>query len=157
MESECIDLFIRSSMENNNEQPQALSILHNRHTEDVHFCDAPLTVIKQKRIIESFTTLLESFLYYCSRNAKPWPETGIKHLAGRQDQPRGAQVHAVHLSNWKGVEPGSTPSQTSFKDWQWRQEYLLVEIPANLRLSKGKAALFCHVCGCCFWACSYLL
>ena len=26
----------------------------------------------------------------------------IEHLVGRQGQPRGAQVHAVHLSDWKG-------------------------------------------------------
>lgn len=57
---------------------------YNRHTEDVRFCDAPLTVIKQKRIMESFTALLESFLYYSSRNAKPQPESGIEHLVGRQ-------------------------------------------------------------------------
>jgi len=29
-------------------------------------------------------------------------ETVIEHLVGRQGQPRGAQVHAMHLSDWKG-------------------------------------------------------
>ena len=57
----------------------------------------------------------------CSRNDKSQPEALIEHLVGRQIQPRGAQVHAMYL---RGVEPGSTPSQTSFKGWQWRCGYL---------------------------------
>ena len=36
---------------------------------------------------------------HCIRNAKLWPEPVIEHLVGRQDQPRGAQVHAMHLSD----------------------------------------------------------
>ena len=39
----------------------------------------------------------------CSGNAKPWPEPVIEHLVGRQGQPRGAQVHAMHLSDQKGL------------------------------------------------------
>ena len=38
----------------------------------------------------------------CSGNAKSQLETVIEHLVGRQDQPRGAQVHAVYLSDQKG-------------------------------------------------------
>jgi len=38
-------------------------------------------------------------LQYCSGNAKLWPETVIEHLLGRQGQPRGAQLHAMHLSD----------------------------------------------------------
>jgi len=38
----------------------------------------------------------------CSGNAKSWPEPVIEHLVGRQDQLRGAQVRAMHLSDWKG-------------------------------------------------------
>jgi len=34
---------------------------------------------------------------YCSQNAKSWLEAVIAHLVGRQGQPRGAQVYAVHL------------------------------------------------------------
>jgi len=34
---------------------------------------------------------------YCSQNAKSWLEAVIEHLVGRQGQPRGAQVYAVHL------------------------------------------------------------
>jgi len=29
-------------------------------------------------------------------------ETVIAHLMGGQSQPRGAQVHPMHLSDWKG-------------------------------------------------------
>jgi len=62
----------------------------------------------------------------------------MKHLVGRQGQPRGAQVQEMQLSDWKGVEAGSTPSQTSFKGWQWMLGHLLLDIPAFLRPSKGK-------------------
>jgi len=50
----------------------------------------------------------------------------IEHLVGRQGQPRGAQVHAMELSDRK---PGSTPFQTSFKGWQWGGKGILLEIP----------------------------
>ena len=56
-----------------------------------------------------------------SRNAESWLEPVIEHLVGRQSQPRGAQVHAMQCNapEWlEGVQPGSTPSQTSFKGWQ---------------------------------------
>ena len=33
----------------------------------------------------------------CSRNAESQPEAVIEHLDGWQDQPRGAQVHAMCL------------------------------------------------------------
>ena len=36
------------------------------------------------------------------RNAKSQLESVIEHLVGRQDQPRGAQLHAIHLSGQKG-------------------------------------------------------
>jgi len=49
------------------------------------------------------------------------PEAVIGHPVGRQGQPGGAQAHAMDLSDQKGVEPGSTLSQTSFKGWQWKQ------------------------------------
>ena len=38
----------------------------------------------------------------CSRNAKSQLEPVIEHLVGRQGQPRGAQVQAMHLSDQKG-------------------------------------------------------
>ena len=48
----------------------------------------------------------------------------------------------------EGVEPGSTPSQPSFKGWQWRWGHLLLEISAYLRPSKGKQ--------CCLFVFSFL-
>ena len=38
----------------------------------------------------------------CSGNAKSWPEPVVEPQVGRQGQPRGVQVHAVHLSYWNG-------------------------------------------------------
>ena len=38
----------------------------------------------------------------CKGNAKSWLETVAEHLVGRQGQPRGAQVYAMHLSDQKG-------------------------------------------------------
>jgi len=51
-----------------------------------------------------------------------------------------------------GVEPGSNPAQTSFKGWQWR--YLLLELPAYLRPSKGKQ-LFSFIFVCMAAACLF--
>ena len=39
---------------------------------------------------------------FCSRNAKSWPERVIEHQVGKQGQPRGAQVHAMYLSDGRG-------------------------------------------------------
>jgi len=39
---------------------------------------------------------------WCSGNAKSWLELVIEHLVGRQGQPRGPQVHVMHLSDQKG-------------------------------------------------------
>jgi len=38
----------------------------------------------------------------CGGNAKSRLEAVIEHLVGRQGQPRGAQVNAMYLSDWKG-------------------------------------------------------
>ena len=46
----------------------------------------------------------------CSGTSNSWLEPVIEHLVGRQGQPRGAQVHAMYLSDQKRVDPGSTPS-----------------------------------------------
>ena len=61
---------------------------------------------------------------WCSRNAKSQPEVVMEHLGsvgerGEQDQPRGAQVHAMYLSDGRG---GARihPFQTSFKGWHQR-------------------------------------
>jgi len=54
----------------------------------------------------------------CSGNGESGLEPVIEHLAGRQGQLMGAQVHAVHLSDLKGC------SHVSCEGWQWRQGYL---------------------------------
>ena len=66
----------------------------------------------------------------CSGNVKSQLETVIEHLVGGQGQPRGAQVEAAQLSDHN---PGSTPSQTSFKGSQWKEEYLNISAWAFLR------------------------
>ena len=38
----------------------------------------------------------------CSENGESRPEAVIEHLVGRQGQPRGAQVHIMHLNDWNG-------------------------------------------------------
>jgi len=51
---------------------------------------------------------------FCSVNAKSQLETVIEHLVGRQGQPMGAQMHAVHVSDRQGLSQDS--SQTSIED-----------------------------------------
>jgi len=38
----------------------------------------------------------------CNVSANSRPEPVIEHLVGRLGPPRGAQVQAVHMSDWKG-------------------------------------------------------
>ena len=45
----------------------------------------------------------------CSANAKSQPEAVIERLVGRQGQPRGAQVHVVHLSDQNRCEARIQP------------------------------------------------
>ena len=49
-----------------------------------------------------------------------WLEPGIEHLVEGQGQPRGAQLHAMHLNDWKG----------------WRQDPPLLR--SHLRIGGGK-------------------
>ena len=73
----------------------------------------------------------------------------IEHLLGGQGQPRGAQVYAVHLSDLKGgVEPGSIPSQASFKGGSGDRGVSL-EFPVYWMLSEGKELLYFCACSCC--------
>jgi len=44
----------------------------------------------------------ETTLEPCNGNAKSQLKAVIEHLVGRQGQPRGAQVHVMHLSDQKG-------------------------------------------------------
>ena len=66
---------------------------------------------------------------------------------------------ACSAPEWpEGVEPGSTPSQTSFKDWQGEAEVSFAGDPWLPEAFWWWAALFLHfcVCGCCIWAHSHL-
>ena len=68
-----------------------------------------------------------------SHSLKQWLSTWWK--AGPTQEISGASNAPFWL---EGVEAGSIPSQTSFKGWQWRWGYLLLEILAYLRSCKGK-------------------
>ena len=90
---------------------------------------------------------------YCSRNAKSQLEKVIEHLVGRQGQPGGAQVYAMHWSNWKGRSQ-DPPLPTPHLRVGSEGENILLENSANLRPSKGKQLFFFYSCayGCCIWA-----
>ena len=61
-----------------------------------------------------------------------------------------------NAAEWlEGMEWGSTPSQTRFKDLQWEWWYLSGD-PCLLRPSTGKHLCFC-IHSCCIWSCSNLL
>ena len=92
---------------------------------------------------------------WCSGNAKSWPKAVIEHLVGRQDQPRGAQVHAMLLSD-EGVQR-DPPLPSPHLRAGSAGENPLLEIPAYPKPSIGKQIFFFIFCGCCLWACSYLL
>jgi len=44
---------------------------------------------------------VQQLVNICSRNIESQPEAVIEHPVGRQGQPSGAQVHAMHTSDWK--------------------------------------------------------
>jgi len=51
---------------------------------------------------QTILELVKQCTYAKCRNAKSWLEALIEHLLGRQGQPKGAQVYAMHLSDQKG-------------------------------------------------------
>ena len=73
----------------------------------------------------AFINLLKSAMFPCSRNAESQTETVMEHLLGRQGQPRGAQVHAMHLNDGKG----------------WNQDPPLPR--PHLRAGRGKTRAAC--------------
>jgi len=75
-----------------------------------------------------------------SGNAKSWLEPKIEHLVGRQGQPRGAQVHAVHLSDRKGWSQDPSLPRPYLRVGSGGTGISL-EIPAYLRPSKGEQML----------------
>jgi len=73
----------------------------------------------------------------CSGNAKSGPETVIEHPVGRQGQPRGAQMCAMYLSDWKGWSQDPPLSKPHLRVGSGSKGILL-EICAYLRPSEGK-------------------
>ena len=64
----------------------------------------------------------------------------IKHLVGRQGQPKGAQVHAMPLSDWKGgilAPPLPRPHLSVGSGGKG----ILLEIPVYPHPSEGKLLL----------------
>ena len=81
--------------------------------------------------------MLASLFPCCSRNAKSQLEPVIEHLVGRQGQPRGAQVHAMHLSDQKGWSQDPPLPRPHLRVSSGGKDILL-EIPTCLRSSRGK-------------------
>jgi len=52
--------------------------------------------------LQKKSTLIINCIFICNGNAKSRPNAVMEHLVGRRGQPRGAQVHARALSDWKG-------------------------------------------------------
>jgi len=99
------------------------------------------------------------FLYpIVADNAKSWPETVIENLGGRQGQPRGAQLHTMHLNDWRGLTQAPPFPRPNLRGGSG-DEGILLEIPVYLRPSKGKKCFFLCFCisSCCIWACSCML
>ena len=72
----------------------------------------------------------------------------IEHLVGRQGQPRGAQVHAMQLSNQKGWSQ-DPPLPRPHLRVDSGGEGVLLETLMYLRPSEGKQLLYFYICGSC--------
>jgi len=77
----------------------------------------------------------------CSRNAESQLEAVIEHLVGGQGQPRGAQVQAMYLSDWKGWCQDPAPPRPHLRAGSG-SEGILDEISVCRRPSKGKRVFF---------------
>ena len=73
-------------------------------------------------------------LFVCSGNAKSGLESVIEHLVGRQGRPRGAQVHAMSLSDQKGWSQDPFLPRSHLRIGSGG-EGILLEIHAYMRLS----------------------
>jgi len=72
-----------------------------------------------------------------SRNAKSQFGAVIEDLTERQGQPRGAQVYAMHLSDWKGWSQDPPLPRAHLRAGSEGMGFLL-EIHAHPRSSEGK-------------------
>ena len=72
---------------------------------------------------------------------------------GRKAEPTQGSSGASNAPEWwEGLEPGSTPSQTSFKGWRWRWGYLIwrsLSTWGPYRPSEGKQLLYFSAHCCC--------
>jgi len=73
----------------------------------------------------------------CSRSAKSRLEAVTEKLVERQGQPRGAQLHAMYLSDCKGWSQDPLLLRPHLRVGSGG-ECVLVEIPVYLRSSEGK-------------------
>ena len=80
-------------------------------------------------------------MIWCSGNANSWLEPVIEHLVEKQDQPRGAQVYAMHLSGCRMCSQDSPLPRPHLMVCSGGKAILLV-IPAYLRPSKSKQIFF---------------
>ena len=64
----------------------------------------------------------------------------IEHLVGRQGQTKGAQVHPMHLSDWKGWSQDLPLPRSHLRVGSGGKDFL-VEFPAYLRSFWGKQLL----------------
>jgi len=110
-----------------------------------NWADGLRTFRKQSERVSKWLNIVEML----NHGLKQWLSTWWEGRANPGEL-RCIQCNAMQLSD-EGVEPGSTPSQTSFKGWHGGGEEVLLEIPSCLRSSKGKQFFFlCFcVCSCC--------
>ena len=98
----------------------------------------------QKCLVENcfafFVSCQASTIDSCSGNAKSQLEPVIEHLVGRQDWPRGAQVQAMQLSDWKGWSQDAPLHRPHLRVGSGG-EVISVEIPSYLSLNEGKQLL----------------
>ena len=81
----------------------------------------------------------------CSTNAESQLEPVIEHLVGRYGQPRGAQMHALPLSDWKVWSQDSPIPRPQLRVGSGGKGVSL-EISVYLGSSKGKQFLLLFLC-----------
>ena len=84
----------------------------------------------------------------CSGNTESRPEPVIEYLVGRQSQPKGAQVHAMYLSDQKGWSQDPPLPRPHLRAGS-RGKGILLRIPLYVRYSEGIFA-FCSLGYFCF-------
>ena len=124
----------------------------------VGHCSVTVSIVKDKLWKASLETCYNSVITTRNENAESWPEPVIEHLVGRQGQPRGAQVHAMHWVTGRGGARIHLFPEL-FKGLAKEMRTSFVGDPCIPEAFQRQAALFlCFcICGCCIWAHSCLL